>query len=99
MVDHELAPLSRALFKNAYVLPVAAVMLSFSDGRFTKHQVARVLGISDNLVTGPTDRFSAAGAVKATGLTDADGQHLERVAHPLWAFVADLLADQGSEGP
>jgi BarA-like signal transduction histidine kinase len=99
MVEHALSALSKALFKNAYVLPVAVTVLGFRDGRFTKRQVARALNISDNLVTAPFHRLAQADAIKLTGLVDLDGQHFERLDHAFWRFVAELVGDEATSNP
>jgi hypothetical protein len=89
MLNHRLADLSDTLFKTRYTLPVAATMLSFSDGRFTKHQVAEALDVNDNLVREATARFLKAGFLKE-GVKDVEGQQLELVPGPFWRFVKAL---------
>lgn len=50
MIDDRLAGFSRALFKNAYVLPAAVQICLFSDKHFHASAAREALDVSDNVI-------------------------------------------------
>ena len=92
MVDDQLAEFSRALFKNAHVLPAALQICRFTDGRFTRRQLSRALGANDNVVDTVLDRFRDAHLIKEGERTRGGGAGIDlvRQSSPFWVFAEEI---------
>lgn len=91
-MDARLSEFSRALLKNAHLLPAAMQICRFSDGHLTRRELSRVLGINDNVVDTVLERLRDAELIKEGQRIRGAGGGVDLLQQPspFWEFAEQM---------